>query len=226
MIIGVVGFIGSGKGTFGDILAEKHGFIRESFAQPVKDCIANIFGWDREMLEGSTKASREWREQIDLEWSAKLGKEISPRLALQWMGTEAGRNVFGENLWTASCMNRCRAGSNYVITDTRFNNEIAAIRENNGIVVRVKRGDEPPHYRAVAVMRHEEYTQEQIADWMKAIYPLVHISEWDWIGTKFDIVVDNDGSIANLESKVHDILTTSSLVNRLNKNFNCETITL
>ncbi len=226
MIIGVVGFIGSGKGTLGDILAEKHGFIRESFAKPLKDCIASIFGWDREMLEGSTKASREWRETVDEAWSIKLSKEISPRLAMQWMGTEAGRNVFGENLWTASCMNRCRSGSNYVITDTRFRNEIEAIRQAGGIVIRVSRGEEPVHYRDVALLRHEEQDEEYIANFMKIAYPEVHISEWDWIGTKFDIVVENDGTVADLECKVRDILTTSSLVNRLSKNFECETITL
>ena len=37
MIIGVVGFIGSGKGTVADILVEKHGFVKLSFADAVKD---------------------------------------------------------------------------------------------------------------------------------------------------------------------------------------------
>ena len=51
MIIGLVGFIGSGKGTIADLLVERHGFFKESFANSVKDACSLIFGWDRAMLE-------------------------------------------------------------------------------------------------------------------------------------------------------------------------------
>jgi len=51
MIIGLVGFIGAGKGTVADILVEKHGFIKESFANSVKDAVSVIFGWDRTFLK-------------------------------------------------------------------------------------------------------------------------------------------------------------------------------
>jgi len=47
MIIGVVGFIGSGKGTAADVLVEKHGFVKLTFADAVKDANAGIFGWQR-----------------------------------------------------------------------------------------------------------------------------------------------------------------------------------
>ena len=39
MIIGLLGFIGSGKGTAGEILAEK-GFIQLSFADSLKESIS------------------------------------------------------------------------------------------------------------------------------------------------------------------------------------------
>ena len=65
MIIGICGFIGSGKDTIADYLVNLHGFRRESFANSLKDAVAQIFGWDRIMLEGRTKQSREWREQRD-----------------------------------------------------------------------------------------------------------------------------------------------------------------
>ena len=51
MIIGLLGFAGSGKGTVADILVSK-GFKKESFADPVKDAVAAIFGWERSLLEG------------------------------------------------------------------------------------------------------------------------------------------------------------------------------
>ena len=61
MIIGLLGFAGSGKGTVADILVSK-GFKKESFADPVKDAVAAIFGWERSLLEGDTDESRIFRE--------------------------------------------------------------------------------------------------------------------------------------------------------------------
>jgi dephospho-CoA kinase len=65
MIIGICGFIGSGKDTIADYLVNLHHFRRESFANTLKDAVAQVFGWDRTMLEGRTKMAREWREQVD-----------------------------------------------------------------------------------------------------------------------------------------------------------------
>src|SRR5687767_11032990 len=132
-IIGVVGFLDSGKGTVGNILRDNYQFVPESFAKPLKDAASSIFGWNREMVEGATKESREWREKVDPYWSVVLNNpKFTPRLALQWLGTEAGRNVFGENLWTASCIRRCSGKYHYVITDARFVNEIEAIKNAGG----------------------------------------------------------------------------------------------
>ena len=52
MIVGLVGLIGAGKGTVADLLVDRHHFIKESFANSVKDSCAVVFGWDRAMLEG------------------------------------------------------------------------------------------------------------------------------------------------------------------------------
>ena len=53
MLIGIVGFINSGKGTIGDILEQK-GFHKDSFAKPLKDARSIIFGWPREIIEHET----------------------------------------------------------------------------------------------------------------------------------------------------------------------------
>ena len=84
MIIGITGLIGSGKDTAADYLCTVHGFKRMSFAGTLKDAVAAVFGWDRELLEGSTKASREWREQVDEWWANRLGiPDLTPRYILQ-----------------------------------------------------------------------------------------------------------------------------------------------
>ena len=84
MLVGIVGLIGSGKGTVSDRLVEKHGYQKDSFAKSLKDAVASMFNWDRAMLEGDSESSRHWREQPDKFWSEKFGKTITPRWVLQY----------------------------------------------------------------------------------------------------------------------------------------------
>jgi hypothetical protein len=214
MIVGLVGFIGAGKGTVADLLVERHGFFKESYANSLKDACSIIFGWDREMLEGATPESRAWREQKDEWWSEKLGKEFSPRLALQLMGTEAGRDVFHPDLWVHTVMRRCERApwNNYVIADVRFPNEINAIVNSGGKVIRVRRGEDPEWY---ALAREcNTYNKQEI---MRNAYPEVHFSEWAWIGAHYDIVMDNNCSLDELTVRV-DKLVDSLYNNRVEAN--------
>ena len=98
MIIGVCGFIGSGKDTIADYLVNIHQYRRESFANTLKDAVSAVFGWDRTMLEGRTKQAREWREQVDEWWSQRLGRVITPRWILQYWGTEVCRKGFHDDV--------------------------------------------------------------------------------------------------------------------------------
>lgn len=207
-IIGVVGFIGSGKGTVGDILCNHHGFVADSFAASLKDVVATIFGWPRNLLEGDTEESRKFRETVDSFWSEKLQRQFTPRLALQLMGTEAGRDVFGQNLWTGSLERRIKArGKNTVITDVRFPNEIELIHSMGGIVAWVIRGDRPDWYdNALA------YNKGLPLENLEEIKPDVHYSEWAWIGEKIDIMIDNNSTFEDLKlnvASVFNLLTNS-----------------
>lgn len=215
MIVGLVGLIGAGKGSVADILVERHDFEKESFANSVKDAVAAIFGWDRTLLEGDTPESRAWREQSDKFWSEKLGKPFSPRLALQLMGTEAGRNVFHPNLWVHTVLRRCENAPyhNYVIADVRFPNEIEAILKTGGIIVRVTRGDEPVWYQTAL----EVNTKRNLYG-MAERYPDVHYSEWAWVGSHIDYVIDNNNTLSELTKKV-DLLVDSIYNNRSTFNY-------
>lgn len=203
-LIGLVGFIGSGKGTVGELLAQEHNFIQDSFAAPLKDAVSLIFGWDRGNLEGSTPASRLWREIPDEFWSEKFGKPFTPRLALQLMGTEAGRNIFHQDLWVASLLYRSaqRKGST-VITDVRFKNEVTAVQKAGGTVVRIQRGPNPEWFEVAEKVNRGELPAIAMAG--------VHLSEWDWIGCPMNHTIYNDGTLTDLRDNVRHLVQNQNI---------------
>jgi hypothetical protein len=170
----------------------------------VKDSVSVIFGWDRNLLEGDTPASRNWRESQDDFWSKKFGKTFSPRMALQIMGTEAGRNSFDSNLWIYALERRCDPNKNYVIADVRFPNEIKMIKESGGKVYHIQR-DEFPIWYADACFTNSLYNWSGDVQQMVK-YPDVHYSEWAWCGIPNDGVIYNNGSLEELKNKVELIL--------------------
>jgi hypothetical protein len=206
MIIGIAGFQGSGKDTIADYLQNIYGFKRDSFASTLKDAVAAVFGWDRELLEGRTTESRQWREQVDPWWSARLNMpELTPRLVLQQWGTEVARKSWHDDTWIASLENKLRKTSNdIVISDVRFPNEIAAIKRAGGVVIRVTRGPEPEWYELASIVNQgpDRNTMWRLSKNQLETYQ-VHASETAWIGTKFDAVIDNNADgLDNLYSQV------------------------
>jgi hypothetical protein len=197
MIIGICGLIGSGKDTIADYLVNIHEFRRDSFAATLKDAVASVFGWDRMMLEGRTKSSREWREQRDEWWSQRLGRDITPRWILQYWGTEVCRQGFHDDIWIASLENKLRnTRDDVVISDCRFPNEISAIRNQGGYVIRVVRGPDPEWFH------YAQHHPEQ----MPVEFPQVHASEYSWANTRFDRVIENNGSLDELYSEITDLV--------------------
>lgn len=209
MIIGVCGFIGSGKDTVADYLTNFHEFRRESFANSLKDAVAAVFGWDRTMLEGRTKQAREWREQVDPWWSKRLNMpELTPRLMLQLWGTEVCRKSFHDDIWIASLEHKLLTSQdNVVISDCRFPNEIKSIREAGGIIVWVKRGELPSWYDAAYSMNKGDVGNMNWAISKDKIARLrIHASETAWVGTDFDAELDNNGTIDDLFEQVKGLV--------------------
>lgn len=202
-IIGVCGFIGSGKDTAADYLVNFHEFRRDSFAATLKDAVSAVFSWDRELLEGRTKEAREWREQVDPWWSKKLDMpNLTPRWVLQYWGTEVCRKGFHDDIWIASLEARLRnSKDNIVISDCRFPNEIKAIKEAGGKVIWVQRGELPSwHIMAAKANNGDSFAAEKL----RALG--VHASETAWVGTNFDAIIDNNSSIDDLYKQLANVV--------------------
>jgi hypothetical protein len=185
MIIGLVGFIGCGKGTVADILVRDYGYQKFSYADALKDAVALLFCWPRDLLEGDTDESRKFRETPDAYWSKKLGYAVTPRHILQRFGTEAMRDNLDQNIWVHILERRIQGIENVVIPDTRFENEINFIRNSGGKIMWVKRGPTP--------------SAEEVA--------AMHISERAWLGIGVENVIHNDGTLEDLQNEVTSVLT-------------------
>ncbi len=203
MLIGLLGRIGSGKGSVADELVNTYGFRQDSFAKTLKDATAALFNWDRAMLEGDTPESRAAREEVDEWWSEKLGIEnFTPRLALQLIGTDVFRNNFHQDIWMLSVMARYKDSDNVVISDARFPNEVAAIREMGGRIIRVDRGVPPVWWNlAIEATSPGEYC-DHAEQKMRTVYKDIHTSEWAWASQIPDEVILNSATLDELYGMV------------------------
>lgn len=215
MIIGLNGFISSGKNTVAKILIKQFNFFPMAFADHLKDITALMFGWERKLLEGDTDESRMFREHPDVFWSEAFGKPFTPRQALQLLGTESVRQVFHTDFWVISLKRKLALLSNgaapnrIVITDCRFPNEIKAIRDMGGIYVLVDRSILPPWYSQAFELLQKYDPKPPPADVQSSLLkddPTAHYSEWASLLVKPDEVIVNDGTVADLETTVSKFL--------------------
>lgn len=166
-LIGLVGMKRCGKDTFADLLRETHGFERVAFADPLKAAALVA-----DPLVGSgTLTLSEFVGEVGWE-GAKTRHEV--RTFLQNLGV-AIRGLdadFWVRMGLAAAQSIRREGRPVVITDVRFLNEIDAVREAGGIIVRIDRPGLPDDDR--------------------------HPSENEWRQATPTLSVLNDGSVADL----------------------------
>jgi hypothetical protein len=101
------------------------------FAEILKDIVALLCGWDRKKLDGLSPEDRLWRESPDEFWTKKLGKVITPRGMLEYVGTEMIRNMIHVNFWVYNVQKRIDEIQKkhlnekivIIIPDCRFYNE-------------------------------------------------------------------------------------------------------
>jgi small nuclear ribonucleoprotein (snRNP)-like protein len=196
MIIGLCGAQGAGKDTVGGILESKHGFVKLAFASAIKDILSALFSWPRNMLEGLTRESREWRETPNEYWSNKLAiPDFSPRRAMQIVGTDLFRNHLNQDIWINIIENKIMTlresdpNVNIVITDCRFANEFDMIRK----------------FSEAMIIKIVKDTHIEIG--------ATHSSENDWTNVDCEIL-QNNGSIEslglNLDAMIYSSLSASS----------------
>lgn len=206
-LVAINGTIGSGKDTFSQVFID-NGFYRVSFAETLKDAVAAIFGWDREMLEGTTDEARKIREQPDEYWSSKLGRDITPRWVLQNLGTDVLRRHFHDNIWVFAAENKIRnlPHERVIITDCRFPNELKMIRDNAGTIIEVQRVLPSWYHTAFKYNLLVESGIEGLV--LPSEMEGVHSSEYGWVGiNRPDYIVENNSTIDSLHSQAYTILS-------------------
>lgn len=136
MIIGLAGYARTGKDTIADYLVEKHGFVRMAFADPMREALYRL---DPKITVGGMPGMSLAHAVDKLGWEQlkELSEDIRP--LLQRMGTEVGRQMFGEDFWVDQAMLRAGREDKVVFADVRFKNEAYAVGRNWGYLWRVTR---------------------------------------------------------------------------------------
>ena len=146
MIIGVHGRIGSGKDAFFERAERMHNQLglprpqRVSFADKLKDSACALLGITRDQMEEMKRDDTRGIKFVDSHLIyGEVEPDITMREFLQRYGTEAHRDIFGDDFWVDAALPKDleHDGSLYICTDTRFENEAARIRDLGGCIVRM-----------------------------------------------------------------------------------------
>jgi hypothetical protein len=135
MIIGLTGRAGAGKSTVAEYLSREYGFERCSFAAPLYESAAALLGCTVDDL-------KRWKNDPKMGIAIVGGPTaMTIRQFLQRYGTEAHRDIFGEDFWSERPWINWTLDSRWVFDDVRFDNEAKAVREHGGVIVRIDRSD-------------------------------------------------------------------------------------
>ena len=221
-LISVSGKKGSGKNLVAAIITDltydqAHWEVK-SFADKLKYITCSLIGCTREQLEDrefkEKPLSEEWHvykhvidnhllSQEEMKLQSKLHNGLrdnlytkvimTPRLLLQILGTDCGRNIIHPNIWVNALFADYNASSKWIISDTRFPNEIESIKKHNGLTIRINRDS---FLRTGKVFDTDNHESETALD--------------DYQG--FDYVINNNGTIKALKEVVKDILIKEHII--------------
>ena len=183
MIVGITGRKRHGKDTCAMYLVEKYGFIQISFAQPLKEMCKVLFNFTDEQLYGDQK------EVIDQEW------QITPRAAFQYIGTELFRSQMkhlipniDDNFWVKCLESKINSliknnpDIKIVISDVRFPNEIAMIKQQKGTIIRVNR---------TILDTIDNHESEKLISELSVNYDIQNNNSLDDLYSQLDTIISN-----------------------------------
>lgn len=181
-------------------LSKVSGFEHKSFAGNIKKVAAIVLGCTVQDLE-----NREFKEaELGAEWGYPSNgitaydypdrEFLTPRILMQLIGTECGRNTIHPNIWINSLLSQYRRKEgkypSWIITDMRFKNDDAKIKSLGGIRIRIER---QLNQKGDAI--HEHSSETELDD-----------------VTDFDEIIVNDGDIEELRNTVKNILNQRGIV--------------
>lgn len=141
MIIGLVGYARSGKDTVAEYLVENNGFTRRAFADPMREALLRL---DPRVNIGTMIGVSLARTVKDLGWDYLKEHSEDVRHLLQRMGTEVGRQMFGEDVWVNKAMENIASYDQVVFSDVRYQNEAEAILRAGGRLWKITRPNVGP----------------------------------------------------------------------------------
>lgn len=154
LLIGLAAPARSGKSTAAEYLAGTYLLEHYAFADPLRDGLMAIFNLDPSDFEGD-------RKEQQLTW---LGR--SPRELMQSMGTEWARNTVHPDVWVKLAEQNLDymtkalgAVIGFVVSDVRFENEAALIRQRGGTLIHISRDNAQvvnPHISEAGVIVHQD----------------------------------------------------------------------
>ena len=179
MIVGLGGYAFAGKDAVADVLEARHGWKRTFMSKPLMRALLAL-----DPLIPDGRGYIRFAELVERVGYDRAKRNPEVRALLQRLGTEVGRNIIGENVWT-DVMARDVAelsadGSSVAVTGIRYRNELDRIREMGGISVWVSRP---------GVVAVNGLTSELTLD-----------------PADFDVELRNDGTLADLEVAVGALL--------------------
>lgn len=198
MLIGIGGYARAGKDAVASVLEAQHGFRRTYMSAPLEQALLVLNPWvmvtsaeARSLTEQSEYGSPFYSGCIEYaRLHSKVGYEVSKSVSnvrelLQRLGTEVVRNMIGTDTWIrlaqAKIAELSADGSNVVVTGIRYFNELDMVREAGGISWWIERA-------GVSAVNG-------------------HTSDNTLSASDFEVVLQNNGSLADLAVTVAKLLT-------------------
>ena len=156
MIAGLLGYARSGKNTLADLIDRHYDTQQIAFA----DALRNTLYAMNPIIDADGKRVNDVIAEYGYDGakSTKYGDEL--RRLLQTLGTEGVRDNVSDTAWVDVVVDKISDGGDWIVTDSRFVNEVEAIRSAGGVILWIHR----PGVEAANGHSSENSVSQQDAD--------------------------------------------------------------